>query len=443
MKTIKFFLMVLIFPVVVNAQVGPVNFVDTTNQSPGVTKFESADLDNDGHNEIIASFTGSSGKVGFYTNQTNGNFSPINSIDNLSFCQGLAVGDFNNDNWMDIVAIGGIGQEARIYFNSNGTFGSAVKLDSNISIQVQDVVVEKFDSNNSDDMVIIGQHSIDFYKNNGNGSFTKQMILSTSTSPKSLECFDLATKDMDNDGDMDLISGETEGLVIYFNNGNGVFSPNYYSVISEIVFLVHPFDIDNDGDYDVMCKNSFGDIKWFSNNGSGVMTYESILPTASHLSSFNSIDYNGDGLEDLYASYANHISIFENDSSHTFSNEVIVYQDANLIMGAVQIADIDNQGNFDYVWSGANKTIAFHLNQITLSLNEVGSKRNFIFPNPTNGVLYSTTQLEKLSVYNSAGAKIVEATNVNTIDLSSYPKGVYFVLIESKEEVGFQKIVKY
>lgn len=254
---------------------------------------------------------------------------------------------------------------------------------------------------------------------------------------------DLATRDMDNDGDMDLITGETEGLVIYFNNGNAAFSPTYYSIIPEIVFLVHPFDIDNDGDLDVMCKNSFGDIKWFSNNGSGVMNYEAILSNVPNLTAMSSADYNNDGLEDLYASYPNNISIFVNDSAHSFSNELNLYQDANRIMGAVQIANIDNQGNSDYIWSGGNNAIAYHLSQLTLVLKEIKSQRDIVFPNPTTGLLHFTEQADKLVLYNSSGTKVLEADKVNTINLSGYPTGIYFMVMEMKHEVTNQKIVKY
>lgn len=425
-----------------NAQIGSVNFVDTTHQSAGVTKFVSADLNNDGSKEIIASFTGSSGRLGYYQNLTNNHFSTFNLIEALSFCEGVAVGDFNNDNWMDLVTIGGIDIEARIYINNNGSFNPGIQLDSNISMQVQDVVVADFDQNNSDDIVVIGQHSIAFYRNNGSGSFTKEIILSTSTSPLSLECFDLATKDMDNDGDMDLICGETEGLVIYTNNGSGVFTPDYYSLLPEIFFLIHPFDVDDDGDFDVVGRNGFGEVKWFSNNGGGVMTYEATLATIPNLTSVNSIDYNDDGLEDLYVSYANNISIFENDASHSFSNEISVYQDPNLLMGAVQIADIDNQVDLDYVWCGGNNTIAFHINQSALSLGDIETNSDVIFPNPTNDFLYFTKQIEKISLYNLLGKKLLETANASKINVSNYPAGTYILILENEQSKSFQKIIK-
>jgi hypothetical protein len=109
---------------------------------------------------------------------------------------------------------------------------------------------------------------------------------------------------------MDLICGETAGLVIYINNGNAIFSPHYYSTLPEILSLVHPTDIDGDGDKDVVTRNSFGDVKWFSNNGFGIMTYEANLSTIPNLKSLTSIDYNNDGLEDIYMLHTPIISPF-------------------------------------------------------------------------------------------------------------------------------------
>lgn len=443
MKTIYFILLIFTFPLIINAQIGPVNFIDTSLETSGVTKFESVDLDNDGFNEILVSSTGNAGRIGFYQNLTNNTFSNFNLIESFGFCKGIAVGDFNNDNWKDIVSIGGINKEAKIHINNSGSFSPGVPLDSNISIQVNDVVVADFDNNNSDDIVIIGQHSIDLYRNNGSGSFSKETILTTSSSStRVLECLDLAAADMDGDGDIDLINGETEGLVIYINNGNAVFSPHYYSLIPEIFFLVHPFDIDNDGDIDVVGRNHAGEVKWFSNNGSSVMTYEAILPNIPNLLSLNSIDYNNDGFEDLYTSYANHISIFENDANQNFNNEISVYQDNNLIMGAVQIVDVDNQNGLDYVWSGGNNAIAFHMNESLLNIEDLEAPTILLYPNPTNGILNSTHQIDKLRIYNLQGVKLMEAYKTDTIDLSRLPAGFYTLIIEDHEDLAIYKIIK-
>lgn len=440
MKTISFFLVTILLVFKSNAQIGTVNFIDTSVPTAGITKILSNDLNDDGFKDIITSTTGTNGRLGFYINQMNASFSTFNQIEAFEFCRGFAMGNFNSDNELDIVAIGKTTNESKIYLSNNGSY-SSFTLDIN-SMVLNDVVVADFDQNNLDDIVIIGQHSIDFYRNNGLGSFTKETILSTSTSPLVLECLDLAIQDIDNDGDVDIISGETAGLVIYTNNGNAIFTPNYYSVTTEVFFLVHPIDVDNDGDFDIVGRNGSGQVKWFSNNGNGVMTYEATLSTIPNLKSLSSIDYNNDGLEDIYASYANTISVFVNDANHTFTNEINVYQNSGLIMGQVVIANIDNQGDLDYVWSGGNNAIAFHLNQTTLSLNDIHSNSLVLFPNPTEGILNTSKQVDKLSLYNVIGEKLMETTHTNSIDISNFSQGIYILNIENEGKSSIQKIVK-
>ncbi|WP_432671054.1 T9SS type A sorting domain-containing protein [Flavobacterium sp. SM2513] len=440
MKKITLILLIVFSSLQLNAQMGPVNYIDTSVQSAGISKIISYDINNDGFKDIITSTAGTNGRFGYYLNQTNNSFGSFILIDNFYACRGVAVGDFNNDNSIDFVVIGEANNEAWIYLNNNGSFTSSL-LSTNPTTY-NEVIVADFDQNNSDDIVIIGQHSIDFFRNNGSGVFTQEVILSTSTSPLVLECLDLAVADIDNDGDMDLISGETAGVVIYTNNGNAIFTPHYYSIIAEIVSLIHPMDVDNDGDIDIISRNSGGLVKWFSNNGSGVMTYEAVLSSIPNLIAINSVDYNNDGLEDLYVSYTNHISVFANNTAHTFTNEVSMHQTIGLIMGQLGIVNIDNQGASDFVWSGGNNTLAFHINQSNLSVDNPNLKSNNLFPNPTSGILNFSEQIENVIVYSLIGQKLNEYSNVKSIDISSMSNGVYIIQLENQGKTNVQKIVK-
>lgn len=440
MKKISFCLIAIILTFKLYAQIGSVNFIDTTIETAGITKILSYDLNNDGFKDIITSTTGTNGRLGYYLNQTNATFSSFNQIEAFDFCRGVAIGNFNSDGVVDFVAIGKVTNESIIYMSNNGSY-SSFALDNN-SMILNDVVVADFDQNNLDDIVIIGQHSIDFYRNNGTGSFTKETILSTSTSPLVLECLDLAIKDIDNDGDIDILSGETAGLVVYRNNGSGIFTPNYYSIVPEVIFFVHPIDIDNDGDFDIIGKNGAGEVKWFINNGNGVMTFQATLLNIPNLKSISSIDYNNDGLEDLYISYTNTISVFANDPTHTFTNEINVYQNSGLIMGQITGANIDNHGGMDFVWSGGNNAIAFHLNETTLYLNDTDSNALILYPNPTDGILNASKEIEKISIFNVMGKKIMETTNTNHINMSLFSQGIYILKVENNGKSSIQKIIK-
>ncbi|MDQ7918161.1 T9SS type A sorting domain-containing protein [Mesonia sp. MT50] len=172
------------------------------------------------------------------------------------------------------------------------------------------------------------------------------------------------------------------------------------------------------------------------------MTYEATLSNIPNLLSLNSIDYNNDGLEDLYTSYANHVSIFENDANQNFTNEISVYQDDSLIMGALQLINVDNQNGLDYVWSGGNNTIAFHMNESLLNIDDLEAPTILLYPNPTNGILNSTHQFQKLRIYNFQGAKLMEVYKTKTLDLSRLPAGIYTLIMEDLEGLTIHKIIK-
>ena len=296
---------------------------------------------------------------------------------------------------------------------------------------VNDVVVADFDNNNSQDMVVIGQHSIDFYRNDGLGNFTVEEILTTATSPVQLECLDLEKADFDSDGDFDLVVGETAGVVVYENDGNGVFTPNYYSTVSEVITIVLPFDVDSDGDEDIIAKSTVGPTRWFKNDGSGVFTYEADVSNQA-FKALEAIDYDNDGELDLFASYQHHISIFKNDMTHSFSNEVSVYVDSSLVMGSVAKGNIDNANAIDYLWSGGNKTIAYHLNQNPLNLNENDQSIN-LYPNPATSQFRLPLIADDILIYTLSGSLVKQIKNVESVYIDDLEKGVYMVYVSDKE----------
>jgi hypothetical protein len=444
---ILFTTVIFALPFMAQGQIGPLTVIDSSLASSAISRIVTADLDQNGYNDIIASFSGTNGKLGYYLNQ-NGTFSPLQVIDVIPFSQGVATGDFNQDGWTDIVMIGGIDFRAFLYMNNNGNFSTAIVLDSNISVAVKGIVTGDFDNNGSDDIVIIGQHSIDYYRNTGNGTFNKEPILTTSTSPQPLECLDIAKGDFNGDGNADLVCAETAGLVVYINSGSGVFTPHYYSPTPEIGWLVHPFDMDGDGDVDVMMRKSSGSLEWYSNNGTGSMTFESLLPTVPQLHSFSSIDFNNDGREDLYASYLYHISVFLNDSSHTFSVEIPIANDSLLYMDELCLADVGQDGQDDYIWSGYSRFLGYHINLNGLSIPELAKASPFsVYPNPATDRFFVHSTASRpfaVTVCDVFGHVVYKKGGIlsdQKLKISHLAAGIYTMQIEAKGETYCEKLV--
>ena len=67
------------------------------------------------------------------------------------------------------------------------------------------------------------------------------------------------------------------------------------------------------------------------------------------------------------------------------------------------------------------------------------------YPNPTQSIVNveNVEDGSSIQVYNSIGKLVINQTNVNTIDLSTYPNGLYLMrVITNNQIVSTQKIVK-
>jgi len=94
----------------------------------------------------------------------------------------------------------------------------------------------------------------------------------------------------------------------------------------------------------------------------------------------------------------------------------------------------------------------FKLNHhLSVENNKIDNIRINVFPNPSTGVynivLKNKIELQQLSIYNAQG-KLIKEIRLNTnevnisIDISSYPSGLYFIKFETKTETLYKKILK-
>ncbi len=85
----------------------------------------------------------------------------------------------------------------------------------------------------------------------------------------------------------------------------------------------------------------------------------------------------------------------------------------------------------------------------TLSIEDSGTKNSSsikIYPNPTTGKLYiSGVYSGTIEVYDSMGKSLIKKSSntINSVDLSTYPKGLYLVKITQETGVTvFKTILK-
>jgi len=237
-------------------------------------------------------------------------------LDKTSAGRGIAIFDYNNDGYLDVVISAAHGGCNLYRNNGDGTFTDE-SIGSGIDTAVNTFVITVGDYNNDgyDDLFItrlgfcVGECQL--FRNNGNGSFTDV------TTEAGLDvwgpAFTASWVDYDCDGWLDLfITNNLGGLFdrktpnrLFRNNRNGTFSEvTEESGITTIWPTIGAAwgDYDNDGFPDLFLSNAMGRSQLYHNNGDGTFTdvSEKAGVTALGLGSVSYFcDYNNDGLMDI------------------------------------------------------------------------------------------------------------------------------------------------
>ncbi|CAF3209137.1 unnamed protein product [Rotaria sp. Silwood2] len=137
----------------------------------------------------------------------------------------MAVGDLNNDQRLDIVVANSDSNNIGIFFSyGNGTFENQTTLFTSFSSQPQSVAIGDFNNDNLLDIAVANRksHNIGIFFGYGNKTFTSQMTISTgSSSPQSV-----GVGDFNNDSRLDVVVALSTSIKVYvlFGHGNGSFT---------------------------------------------------------------------------------------------------------------------------------------------------------------------------------------------------------------------------
>lgn len=83
-----------------------------------------------------------------------------------------------------------------------------------------------------------------------------------------------------------------------------------------------------------------------------------------------------------------------------------------------------------------------HCQGIALSINDNIEKSVKIFPNPTTGILHIEMDgLQKVTILNGIGMLTKEYPSVKEINLNTFPKGMYFIQLETLKGIYTRKVI--
>lgn len=234
-------------------------------------------------------------------------------------------------------------------------FGPGTSVSTGINLFIEDIELGDLDNDGDLDIVAGGSNDLVVLLNTGSGGFGPATNITVPNS--SIQSVEL--DDLNGDGFLDITTSfhQGSGMIVFglFNNGDGTFGapvdlvPNN----SDHVWRHTTGDFDGDGDIDVAVLLHFtGQVRMLLNDGTGVFNDNGLVTVAS--STFNEIivsaDFNNDGLADLAVAddfFGNGVEISIAAGSGAFGAPQNVPLTAGVDPRELETGDFDGDGDID------------------------------------------------------------------------------------------------
>jgi hypothetical protein len=279
---------------------------------------------------------------------------PKNPIEYNYGPRSVAVGDFNNDTWLDMVVANSIVNNIDIYFGyNNGTFSKQIEYPTGSGSFPCMVAADNLNNDFQLDIAVanFGTNNVLIFLGFGNGSFAKHLELSTGSSrPISISLIDL-----NNDSRLDIttVNYGTHSISIFYGYGNGIFSnPITYSTgYDSLPSSLAAGDFNNDNYLDIVIANyGTNNIGILFANSNGTFANQITFSTSfgSHPSSVAVGHFNDDTLLDIaVASYgANMVGVLLNNGHGNFANQTI-YSIGSASPYSIGVGDFNQDHHLD------------------------------------------------------------------------------------------------
>jgi len=406
------------------------NFHTITSNANGIRSIYTIDLDRDGDLDVLSASLDDNTVAWF---ESDGASSPSftkrtisSSVDNAESAYAI---DIDHDGDIDVVTAGR-SSGVDLYKNNGSQSFTAQSIDTDYKNSVYALDLD----GDGDNDIIASSRSDDkvvWYENNyPTNSFTGRVITSSASGVQ-----DIFPIDLDRDGDIDIVSAYN--FLEWYEN-DGASDPSFTtrtlataaSGDATGTVSVFAIDMDNDGDVDLLTASPVIDsIIWYQNNGSQSFTRHVIYSSSDGAQSAYAIDVDSDGDIDVLTASANdnNIEWYESSFSNDNTAPTISSVSINLINTYVDVTFSEavyntNGGSgaleapdFALSISGGDATVAEYPNSIsangnvyTLGLNLSGTP---------NGSETLTVSPQTNAIYDAAGNAASTSQSNNTVSL--------------------------
>lgn len=371
--------------------IGPIPFSARTvaSNAPGPSSLTYADLNRDGHVDLIVALEGS-GQIVWYENSGTAPalFAERQVEPNAPGATEVVVADLNADGFADVISASESGNTLAWHVNDGGTTPAfSTQTLASTAFAVHQVFNADLDGDGDVDIgaVTDSGETLVWYENDGqpDPAFVLRTITFaaggiSSTSPA----------DLDADGDVDIAVGSQPAGTVGWYENNGETDPafTFRTLVTggPGITAISTADAESDGDIDVLIGLGSEGARWIQNHGQGRFSVRDNLAD-KQVNLTGVADLDGDGDLDVLTADATEIAWHRNASVHkqaAFGAKKVV-SDAARSAFAVFAVDLDQDGDTDILsasfqddkvaWYENDGGQKFTIRTITLQANSTRS----------------------------------------------------------------------
>ena len=292
--------------------------------------------------------------------------------------------------------------------------------------------IDLADMDGDGDMDIVSASGLDdtiaWYENNGaaDPTWTAADIATSADG-----AHDVYIADMDNDGDLDIVSASIHDDTIAWYENDGAVNPSWtasdIATNADYALGVHVADMDSDGDMDIVSVSQLDDtIAWYKNNGAPNPTWTAadIATSADGATSIDIADIDGDGDLDI-------ISSSELDDTIAWYESDVASNNDTAIMA--QVGD-------DY--ASTSGTLTFSAGETSKTFNVIISED--LIPENNETIQLTLSNPSNTTISDATGAVVItddDGIKWDTNTLTTSADGAYDVHVADMDSDGDMDIV--